>query len=373
MQRRKRWLGIAAGAALASVLAVVAAGCGTPGAPQPPSLHLPQRVTDLAAVRTGDQVTLTWSMPQRNTDKLLLKGPVDVYFCRAEETQPCVAAGHDQMLAPGSTAKYVDALPQPLTQGTPRLLRYTVELKNQRGRSAGPSNAAMVLAGEAPAPINQLNAEVHHDGVELGWSPAGSSVPVRLVRTLLTPPKAHAKPGLLTPSPEPREVTLLVDSETAGGRALDKSARFGETYTYRAQRVARVTAGGQTLELAGALSPPVVVHVADVFPPAVPGGLVAVATAPENGVAASVAASIDLSWQPNTEPDLAGYAVYRRADSGPWQRISPAAPIAGPAFHDAQVQPGETYHYAVTAIDQSGHESARSAEAQETVPAPGTP
>jgi hypothetical protein len=358
-------MGIAAAAALASAMAVLAAGCGTPGAPQPPSLHLPQHVTDLAAVRTGDQVTLTWTMPRRNTDKLLLKGLVDVYICRAEETQPCVAAGRDQMLAPGSGAKYVDPLPQPLTQGAPRLLRYTVELRNHSGRSAEPSNAAMALAGEAPAPIDQLNAEVHHDGVELAWSPAGSSLPVRLVRTLLTPPKAHAKPGLLTPSPEPREMTLLVDSETAGGRALDESARFGETYTYRAQRVARVAAGGQTLELAGALSPPVVVHVADVFPPAVPRGLVAVATAPENGVDAS----IDLSWQPNTEPDLAGYAVYRRQDTGKWQRISPATPIAGPAFHDGDVQTGHTYHYAVTAIDQSGHESAHSAEAEQTVPA----
>ncbi|HEU5352589.1 MAG TPA: hypothetical protein VFU55_13420 [Terracidiphilus sp.] len=366
MQRRKRGLRIAAEAALASVLAVLAAGCGTPGAPQPPSLRLPQRVADLAAVRTGDQVTLTWTMPQRNTDKLLLKGPVDVYICRAEAAEPCVEAGHDQMLAPGSNASYVDALPQPLTQGTPRLLCYTVELKNHSGRSAGPSSAAMVLAGEAPPAIDQLNAEVHPDGVELAWSPAGSDVPVRLVRTLLTPPKAHAKPGSLTPSAEPREVSLLVDSETAGGRALDKTARFGETYTYRAQRVARVTADGQTLELAGALSPPVTVNVADVFPPAVPRGLVAVATAPENGVAAF----IDLSWRPNIEPDLAGYAVYRREDSSAWQRISPAAPIAGPAFHDAHVQPGENYHYAVTAIDQSGRESARSAEAEETVPAP---
>jgi fibronectin type 3 domain-containing protein len=41
-----------------------------------------------------------------------------------------------------------------------------------------------------------------------------------------------------------------------------------------------------------------------------------------------------------------------------------------PAFHDAQVRPGHTYRYAVTAIDQGGHESARSTETQETVPNP---
>lgn len=370
MQRRNGGLGIARATAralaLAALLAVLASGCGTPGAPQPPSLKLPQRVTDLDAVRNGDRVTLTWTMPRRNTDKLLLKNPVDARICRAEGTDICVAAGPDKQFEPGDSASYTDALPQPLVEGAPRLLRYSVILRNRSGRSAGASNVALVLAGEAPMPIDRLSAEVRRTGVVLTWSPAGGDVPVRLMRTLLTPPQTHTKQGLLAPPAEPLEQTLLVESNPGQGRALDKTARFGETYQYRAQRVARLTADGKTLELAGALSPPVHVDVMDVFPPAVPSGLVAVATAQENGVAAS----IDLSWQPNTEADLAGYAVYRHEDSGPWQRISPKKLVVGPAFHDTQVEPGHTYHYAVTAIDQTGHESARSSEAEETVPAP---
>ena len=82
-----------------------------------------------------------------------------------------------------------------------------------------------------------------------------------------------------------------------------------------------------------------------------------------------------LSWQPDTEADLAGYIVYRRelaatGAGGAWQRISPTQPVVGPAYHDTNVQPGHAYAYAVSAIDQEGHESARSAEAQETVPGP---
>jgi fibronectin type 3 domain-containing protein len=84
--------------------------------------------------------------------------------------------------------------------------------------------------------------------------------------------------------------------------------------------------------------------------------------------------AIDLSWQPVAESDLAGYAVYRSERVGerdaPWQRISPAEPLVPPDFHDAQVQPGHTYRYAVSSIDQGGHESARSAETEETVPNP---
>ncbi len=81
-------------------------------------------------------------------------------------------------------------------------------------------------------------------------------------------------------------------------------------------------------------------------------------------------AAIDLSWAPDSEADVAGYVVYRRESVGAWERISPAEPVVGPAFHDAHVQPGQTYRYAVSAVDEGGHESARSAETQETVPNP---
>jgi hypothetical protein len=351
-------------AALAGVLATVLTGCGTPGAPQAPSLNLPGRVTDLAAVRAGSQVQLKWTMPTRDTDKLLLQDTVDVRVCRKEGAGTCDAPGNDLMLAPGATGTLTETLPPALAAGAPRVLTYFVELKNRKGRSAGLSNAAAVLAGEAPAPVTGLSAELRKNGVVLRWAPDAESVAVRLQRVLLTP-QAKAKQGLLAQPPEPVEQNLLVENGAQTGRAIDRSIRFGETYEYRAQRVARITTDGQTLELAGEFSPPVRVEALDVFPPTVPTGLAAVATMDEGGVPA-----IDLSWQPDSDTDLAGYVVYRREGDAAWQRISPAQPVAGPAFRDAHVQPGHTYHYAVTAVDQGGHESAHSAEAQETVPNP---
>ncbi len=359
----QRWMGGAVAAALAALVTGLS-GCGTPAAPQPPSLNLPDRVADLAAVRTGNSVMLTWTMPRRNTDKLALKGDVTVQICRKAGEGMCDAAGPDLHLAPGAAGRFSDTLPPKLAAGSPRVLRYFVELKNQKGRSAGLSNAATVLAGQAPAPVAGLTAEVRKDGVVLRWAPDGETVPVRLQRTLLTPPPAKAKQGPLSAPPEPLEQNLLVDTETQSGRAIDKSILFGETYSYRAQRVVRVEQNGQTVELAGEFSAPVRVAVLDVFPPALPTGLAAVATVGEAGAPPA----IDLSWQPDSDADLAGYIVYRRESDGAWQRISPAQPVVGPAFHDAQVQAGHTYHYAVSAIDQGGHESARSAEAEETVP-----
>jgi len=352
-------------AALSLALAAVwtLAGCGTPGAPQPPSLNLPERVTDLAASRAGNQVAVTWTMPKRNTDKLLLAGNVAVRVCRGA----CDAASVNIEAAAGANAAYTDTLPADLAAGAPRPLSYFVELRNRNGRSAGLSNAAMVLAGVAPAPVDGLSAEVRKDGMALRWTPlAQDSSAIRLHRKLLNPPAAKPHEGLLAKPPEPIEQSLIVEAGSQGGRALDKKIRFGQSYEYRAQRVARVTVDGKTLELAGPLSAPLRVEARDIFPPETPTALAAVATTVENGSAPA----IDLSWQPVGDADLAGYIVYRREAEAAWRHISPAEPLIAPAFRDAEVQPGHSYRYAVAAISQSGHESARSAEAEETVPNP---
>lgn len=360
--------------ALAGVLAL--GGCGMPGAPLPPTLNLPVPVNDLAAHRAGDTVSLTWTMPKKNTDKLLLKGNQQVRICRREGASGSCATVTTLQLAPDTDGKFNEILSAALITGPPRELTYFVEVKNKNGRSAGLSNPAVVLAGAAPAPVTGLEAEVRKEGIVLRWNPHADEpwpTAIRLHRKLLTTATVKvndAQKGPLAPPPEPVERTLLVDVGATGGsspaKALDKDIRFGETYEYRAQRVVRVNVEGQTQELDGPLSAPVQVDAKDVFPPAVPTGLAAVAVIGENGAEPA----IDLSWQPDTEPDLAGYVVYRRESDGSWQRISPAQPIVGPAFRDAHVQPAQSYSYAVSAIDQGGHESGRSVQAEESVPGP---
>ena len=296
-------------------------------------------------------------------------------ICRNESVAAGCSAAATIELVPNATGAFTDTLPQALAVGAPRVLTYFVELDNRKGRSAGVSNSAQILAGEAPAAVDALAAEMRRDGVLLHWTPAPSdaaSVAVRLVRSrvsLPAPAPSKSTEGPLAPRPEPPERTLLVAPGPHLDHALDSSIHFGETYEYRAQRVARVTVNGETLELAGPFSSPVRVAAVNVYPPAVPKGLAAVATAGE----AAAGPAIDLNWQPGTEADLEGYVVYRReADTAEnsWQRISPARPVTEPDYHDANVQPGHTYLYAVSAVDQQGHESARSTETEETVPAP---
>jgi len=371
------------GAVLGFFSAICLTGCGTPGAPQPPSLRLPELVNDLAAQRTGNTVTLHWTMPKKTTDHLLIssqiKGPVPVRVCRREsELDPCESAG-DTAFGPGVEAEFHETLPPALSAGKPRQLLYFVELKNkpgQSGRSAGLSNAATVAAGAAPAPISSLAAEVRANGVVLHWNSSEAPTAVRLHRRLMTPAPQREKSGstLTSPAPEPISRDLFVNPPTAGqspvsaNRALDNSVQFGKAYEYTAQRIEQITVDGKALELAGELSAPITVDVIDTFPPAVPTGLAAVLVPNEK--------TIDLSWQPDSEEDLAGYIVYRAAgdldNAGPanWTRISGPQPIASPVFRDSHIESGHRYRYAVSAIDQTGHESLHSIEAQESVPNP---
>jgi len=364
-----------AGWIAAFVPAIALAGCGMPGAPLPPSLNLPVPVTDLSAVRTGGQVALVWTMPTKTTDKVLLKGNIAVRVCRNQAADPRCSVAATLEFATGAAATFNDTLFPELAAGPPRVITYFVELVNRKGRSAGLSNRAETLAGEAPPALENLTAEMRKNGVLLRWTPVpndSSPVAIRLVRRLLSPPVKKSDQGLLAQPPEPLEQSLLVEPAAHSDRAphtcIDTSIRFGETYEYRAQRVDRVAVDGSTLELAGPLSPPLRIEAINVFPPSAPKGLAAVATVGENGAGPA----IDLSWLPGTEADLAGYIVYRRDSdtSAAWQRISPAQPVVGPGYHDSNVQPGRTYIYAVTAIDQDRRESARSDEASDTIPAP---
>src|SRR5260370_7743374 len=55
--------------ALILAAGMLLAGCGTEGAPQAPSLDLPQPVQDLRASRKGDKITLDWTQPAQTTDR----------------------------------------------------------------------------------------------------------------------------------------------------------------------------------------------------------------------------------------------------------------------------------------------------------------
>ena len=77
--------------------------------------------------------------------------------------------------------------------------------------------------------------------------------------------------------------------------------------------------------------------------------------------------SVTLSWNPDSSP-VAGYNVYRgSASAGPFSRINSALDVTT-GFNDANVQSGQTYYYAVTAVNSSGLESGYSNSVRAVIP-----
>lgn len=353
----------------AAFLSAFAAGCGAPAAPMPPTLNLPQPVRDLAAVRAGDTVHLTFSVPQKTTDKLPVRGPVTARLCRSVETGPCQPAGTLAIPSQAKSAAMDDTLPPELRQGPPRLLVYKVAILNHASKSFAESAPAWAVAGAAPVAVTRLSAIPRRNGIVLSWQ--GTAAPadeVRFDRTRTSAPPSQPEPkennafiGHKAPE-EPAEQVLRVP-EAASDRfsfAVDTTARTGGSYRYVAQRIQQVTLGNRTLEVASSPSAPVETAYRDVFPPPVPTGLVSAAD--------TTAKAIDLDWTPDVDPGLAGYIVYRRAAGAnqPPERISPAGkPVTTSSWSDTSAIPGQRYAYSVSAIDISGNESRRSAEIED--------
>ena len=80
---------------------------------------------------------------------------------------------------------------------------------------------------------------------------------------------------------------------------------------------------------------------------------------------------ISLFWSVNSEPDLAGYILYRSTDPNlpkdNWTVITPAG-FTRTTFTDTNVETGKTYYYYVKAVDNAGNKSDASQVVSETVP-----
>lgn len=373
MKSSSQRFGCSAGCAV--VLALML-GCASPGPPRAPSLHLPGRVTAFSAERRGDAVVVRFTTPQQTTDKGPLRGPVKASLCRAVADGPCrPTSSFPGKLTVAGQVEWVDALPPELAGGTQRRLSYRVQLFNAQDRSAGPSEPVFAVGGETPRRVEGLRAEGSHGGIVLRWTPETQvSGEVLVTREALNPAPKKKEPKTAAPQKghsalpasmgQPKDESLVwlhaADGASSGDRGgmIDSTAIADEPYRYTAVRSRSVTIDAQKLEMRSAPSA-VTITLRDVFPPAIPQGLIA-AGFPVEG---SDSIAVDLVWQPNTETDLAGYNVYRQAGDGAVVKLT-AKPVALPGFHDATAAHGVSYRYTVTAIDAKGNESAASAAAE---------
>jgi len=360
------------------------AGCASVGPPLPPSLELPKAPSDLRAARKGDKVTLTWTVPQRTTDRQRVRYLGKTQICRtaAEMANECgipvgEAAPDSASAKTGKkpTASFIDTLPSVLERENPKAsATYAVEVLNTAGKGAGLSNQVRVPLVPTLPPFGDFLSQATAQGVLISWQCPIASETAAGIRYLFRIYRRGER--------DPKDVKLSdVDAtacaQGAAGQAastgpatsaqpvtsfLDQTFEWEKTYFYRGAVVSLIdSAGKPPTEVEGEDTPEVKVFAHDVYPPAVPSGLQAVFSGPGQKP------FIDLIWAPVPDTELDGYNVYRHEAGGAGVKLN-AEPVKTPAFRDAQVSSGKTYFYSVSAVDLRGNESARSEEASENVP-----
>jgi fibronectin type 3 domain-containing protein len=306
-------------------------GCAYVGPPRPPSLGIPAKVTDLTAYQRGGELVIGFSAPAQTTDDATLKKLRSIDL-RAGPEGPHWEATARRIEVPTTEPGPVQ-LRVPVTPWIGQMVEIRVRASGKHGRFGEWSNEVRF---KAVPPIEKpvVKAQAVIEGVRLSWTPS-EGAEYRIYRQA----PLETKPSLIA-------------TVTKGAEFIDSQTQYGKTYDYVVQ--AFIASGNSEAE--SEASAPVSITPEDVFPPAVPSGLTAVA-----GVS-----SIDLSWNPDTEPDLRGYYLYRSASGGPFERIGGL--IETPSYSDRAIGAGKHYRYQVSAVDQHGNESARSPAVEAAAP-----
>jgi fibronectin type 3 domain-containing protein len=304
------------------------------GEPLPPLANVPAKVTNLAAVQRGSTIIAQFSAPLLTTEEKPIPRPVklDLRVGPSEPFQENDWAAHAEPIPPAPIRNGIARYEIPSAEWVGKDVVVGVRVVGGNGKMSAWSNFVALPVVTPPEKPVVAEPEATAKGVKLTWRAKGPQF-----RVFRKPEGAE-------------EFALAATVDHA--EWIDPDAEFGKRTTYLVQSVVKLN-DTQTAE--SDLSTEVSIAPVDTFPPAPPVELHATAGP----------ASVELSWEPNAEPDLAGYRVYRSVGGGAFEKIADLSAI--PSYSDKTVERGKAYRYAITAIDKAGNESGRSAVAEVVV------
>lgn len=307
----------------ALLLIAALARCGYTGDPLPPALMIPEPVRDLEGFQQGGHALLRFTLPQKTTEDLVLKQAPEIELRAAPNPQ----GGFDMArwmaasvrLEGGQVREGRAEFRVPSEPWTGKEMVFAVRTIGPKKRASEWSNLVVLRIVPPPGPPRDVRAEGTPRGVLVQWTGEGSGWRVYRVRNGQT----------------------VLAAQVSERQWLDEEAQFGNGYEYVVQQVVETGAAPALSEL----SAPARIQYEDVFPPAPPAGLRAIAGP----------GAIELSWERSTEPDWKAYQVWRAEGGGPLERLG--GPVTASAYSDAGAVSGRRYRYAVSAIDEKGNES----------------
>jgi len=360
-----------AAATLLPILAFSFAACGKIGPVRPPLVLTPQRVDTLEARQLGGEIVLIWALPDKFIDGRAL-GPIteaEIWLeTRSLGTSPAEppAFDPDEFLAKARLAAAIPAAKlvsrgtgpegtrpgvvyrHPILEKDFTKLEYVFAVRvreTKRKTLSELSNEVRVRPRLVSGPPANVRTAVFQDRIDILWDPPAEnfdrSSPVQV--------GGYNIYRLIEGALERK----LNEAPVANPPFADRDFAFGTSERY----MVRAIAGTPGTAVESADSPAVDVVPKDTFPPAVPDGLTAV----------TGAGLITLIWNPNPEADLLGYRVWRRGAGTAEFSLLTAQPLLENTYTDTAIEKGRRYEYAVSAVDRTNNESARSAAVFEMI------
>lgn len=291
-------------------------------------------------VERGSNLVITFTLPARTTDNVAIKRFSEIDLRAGTYQAPFdfnawADSATPYQLTPPPQNDPEDPRPVPMIHSIPAEAfvnqHIAVGVRTAVKKNDHFSSWSNVVRLDVIPPLQPpvIKAEPSGEGMRITWPGSPAGLQHRILRQ------------------GPNEKAPVVLGTTDKSVYIDTTSQYDTTYTYEA------VAFQDTAE--SLVSRPVTVTAAqnvDRFPPKVPVGVTALATP----------GSIEVSWERDTDPDLKGYYIYRSVNGGAFERLGDLLTL--PNYSDTHVEHGKFYRYDVSAVDQKGNESNRSAEAQ---------
>lgn len=303
---------------------------------------------------TETSITLAWTAPGDDS----LTGQPTVYDLRRSRTAIVTLADFNAatpvagLPAPSSAGSAESVTVNGLTPNTTYwfALRTADEAGNWSGLSNIVSATTLVSSDtQRPAEVTLALVGTTSTSVTVSWTDVGddsltgnaSGLEIRWSTSAITEANwssATLAPGVPAPG-APGTAQQLTIGSLDRTRDLWFAARASDDVN-------------QVSAINGSLQVP---HMLDTAPPATPSGLSSSVQPVRN---------VHLHWTANSEPDLAGYHVYRAPTAAATLVRITSSAVATNDYVDPSAPDSVSLWYAVSAVDATGNESARSARVQ---------
>jgi len=335
---------------------VLLTSCARIADPKPPERRVPETVRDLEARQVGEEIILTFSLPERNTDGSTALTIRSLEIFRITEK---AEAGSSPDLSDLSEENFLERATHAFSVPADRfseytrgnvffirdapktapgqiidslLFRYAAIFVNEKNQAAGLGRQAFVQPVVLPPAPKGLSAIVTENTIHITWKPtlenAGAAQLFQIAYNIYR-----------SENPDEFPTTPINNAPLSEAEYRDGDFQFDKNYYYVVSIVAASDSPAES-----AVSEILKVEARDIFPPDPPGNFTAVA---ENG-------RVTLFWTPSPSMDVAGYRISRRDKTNPRRTLEDGL-IKGISYRDESVETGGQYVYEIQAVDDHGN------------------